>query len=84
MVLYYRYCDCARTVPPGPDEKEVYYCHHHVAGDDQTAGGAGSGRGLPGGVPYTHRCFVVFRNALITFYGEATAAAEHTGERGNG
>ena len=26
------------------------------------------GRGVPGGVLYIHRCFVVFRNALITFY----------------
>lgn len=28
----------------------------------------GVGRGVPGGVLYIHRCFVVFRNALITFY----------------
>lgn len=31
---------------------------------------------MPGGVPYIHRCFVVFRNALITFYEGATAVAE--------
>lgn len=30
--------------------------------------GRGVGRGVPGGVLYIHRCFVVFRNALITFY----------------
>jgi len=28
----------------------------------------GVGKGVPGGVLYIHRCFVVFRNALITFY----------------
>lgn len=31
---------------------------------------------MPGGAPYIHRCFVVFRNALITFYGGATAAVD--------
>lgn len=41
-------------------------------------------RGVPGGVPYIHRCFVVFRSALITFYTKEQPLCRVRGGSGGG
>lgn len=70
----------ARTMPTQvrshqDQYRQVYAVHIVITGDERGEEGSAQEQGVPGGALYIHRCFVVFRNALITFYGRATAAA---------
>lgn len=70
IILYQRARACERCL--SPEQKGILSSSVTNEGEDvcgRVKGGVG--RGVPGGVPYIHRCFVVFRNALITFYGGA-------------